>query len=91
MDYEIFDGEEEFDIVFDLGFGRNVDRSGDSVCSNDGGLGVDLFHSLTSLDPPICSPPQWFCFSSVSVLNSFEFSFSFFTCDVRFVEKSKES
>ncbi|KAH0859324.1 hypothetical protein HID58_087585, partial [Brassica napus] len=24
----------------------NIDRSGGSICSNDGGFGVDLFHPL---------------------------------------------
>ncbi|CAF1699220.1 unnamed protein product [Brassica oleracea var. botrytis] len=40
------------DICFLIsGCGRNIDRSGDSVCSNDAGFGVDLFHSLNLMNP----------------------------------------
>lgn len=51
-------------------FDRNIDRSGDSVCSNDGGFGVDLFHSLTWwIRSSNCFPPDHngFVFRSVCV------------------------
>ena len=41
--------------IWYLGYGRNIDRSGGSICSNDGGFGVDLFHPLNLMDHPICS------------------------------------
>lgn len=63
-------------------FGRNIDRSGDSVCSDVGGFGVDLFHSLTWWIRSFCSSSTMVLFlPSVLCYNSF-----FLVCDVRFVE-----
>ena len=72
-------------FVLILGYGRNIDRSGGSVCSNDGGFGVDLFHSLNLMDPPVCSSSTMVLFPSVCVLNHFGLSLCCWI-DVRCVE-----